>query len=535
MSDDWIDEAADAAHRLIDLARGDAEFRVRLGKLAARFVASFGASRLSNLPVSPEPPEQSDGRRTVEEAPSRPDAEPSVGLGSNPSEAETVDLADSEQNGRPGPRLELTLGQARPDLLALPPRSSSALHLPGDEEVLERIEAHARLKAEGALWSVRRLQLKGAGADFFEEIAPVDREIKDRAREVGFCRLWMNVPEFEVPARADLMDELSEGFEALADAAALTRSLLEGDESLRPHFERSLDLLAEAQSATRRAAQQVGRIDDPDQFATYNWLRDTTSARHYYIRRHMRADDPADLNNLRALRDQIAEVAKAARSGLRADRSREGVLKRLNYHVKRVKQGSIDPDHQRKKLVEAVDELVAAGVPPSDVEIRDALLPIADDLPEPDDSHRGFALAVRELDRYLASRPPDDESDPEPEPPTAEVAEVARLLRGRNLVMIGGYRRPAAQEALEDALQLGALDWIATREHESIAPFEARVARPEVAAVLLAIRWSSHSFGDVKLFCDAHGKPLVRLPRGYNPNQVAVEILAQCSDRLAED
>ena len=50
--------------------------------------------------------------------------------------------------------------------------------------------------------------------------------------------------------------------------------------------------------------------------------------------------------------------------------------------------------------------------------------------------------------------------------------------------------------------------------------------------VALAIRWASHSFGDVRAFCDRHGKPLVRLPGGYNPNQVATQILAQCSERL---
>ena len=62
--------------------------------------------------------------------------------------------------------------------------------------------------------------------------------------------------------------------------------------------------------------------------------------------------------------------------------------------------------------------------------------------------------------------------------------------------------------------------------------FEPYVARPEVALVLLAIRWSSHSFGDVKRFCDDHGKPMVRLPGGYGVNQVAAQILAQCGERL---
>ena len=73
---------------------------------------------------------------------------------------------------------------------------------------------------------------------------------------------------------------------------------------------------------------------------------------------------------------------------------------------------------------------------------------------------------------------------------------------------------------------------VATREHQSIEGFEAYIARADVAVVLLAIRWSSHSFGDIKAFCDRHGKPLVRLPAGYHPNQVALQVVSQCSGRL---
>jgi hypothetical protein len=48
-----------------------------------------------------------------------------------------------------------------------------------------------------------------------------------------------------------------------------------------------------------------------------------------------------------------------------------------------------------------------------------------------------------------------------------------------------------------------------------------------VTTVLLAIRWSSHSYGEVRDFCEKHGKLFVRLPGGYNPNQVAHQILLQ--------
>jgi hypothetical protein len=94
-------------------------------------------------------------------------------------------------------------------------------------------------------------------------------------------------------------------------------------------------------------------------------------------------------------------------------------------------------------------------------------------------------------------------------------------------VLIGGERRPDAYAALKSAFGLKELIWVETREHEPTELFEPFVARDEVALVLLAIRWSSHSYTDVRQYCGKYDKPLVRLPGGYNPNQVAFQVLQQ--------
>jgi hypothetical protein len=182
-------------------------------------------------------------------------------------------------------------------------------------------------------------------------------------------------------------------------------------------------------------------------------------------------------------------------------------------------------------MMEVVEEIVAQGMPPSSPKLRELLLPIIDDLPCGDELP-GFRRVLREIDHYLATRPLSS-ACPVSQVTTAEVSEAARLLSGRSAVLIGGTRRPQAQEALRTALGLEDLVWIGTREHQSIRGFERTIARTDVAAVLLAIRWSSHAFGDVKLFCDRYRKPLVRLPGGYNPSQVAAQILAQCGERLS--
>jgi hypothetical protein len=68
-----------------------------------------------------------------------------------------------------------------------------------------------------------------------------------------------------------------------------------------------------------------------------------------------------------------------------------------------------------------------------------------------------------------------------------------------------------------------------------VSAFDPAIARPDVALGLLAIRWSGHAFGDVNHSCDRLGKPLVRLPSGDSPNQVAAPIEFQCGDRFRGD
>ncbi len=113
-----------------------------------------------------------------------------------------------------------------------------------------------------------------------------------------------------------------------------------------------------------------------------------------------------------------------------------------------------------------------------------------------------------------------------------EVQRVSEILRGRSVLMIGGEARLNAHKALEDALGVKDVIWLATNKHDSFKSFEPYVVRQDVAVVLLLLRWASHSFGNVADICRRYGKPLVRLPGGYGPNQVAMQILAQSGERL---
>jgi hypothetical protein len=350
----------------------------------------------------------------------------------------------------------------------------------------------------------------------------------DWANRLTDCFFWMSSSQASQQADISLLDDAGGCFESLAEALAIVWGLSNEHPGNPKVWERTLPLLAEAQSALRVALQRLGAPNDPEQVEVFDWLKASAARQHVYIKRFMRADELADPTRWS---DLLARIESLASSG-QLSRQASAQIERVREHVKRL-QGNERNDQDWPAIISAVDEIVAEGVPPSNREIRELLLPVIDELPERDELPDGFRLVLREIDRFLGTRPSPTQSSVSHEP-SAEAKEVARLLAGRSILLIGGNRRREAQDALRKALGLLDLVWIETKEHQSIDAFEPLIARPDVALVLLAIRWSSHAFGDVKQFCDRHGKLLVRLPGGYSPNQVAVQILSQCSEQLAE-
>ncbi|MGD0900404.1 MAG: hypothetical protein ABR915_21435, partial [Thermoguttaceae bacterium] len=230
----------------------------------------------------------------------------------------------------------------------------------------------------------------------------------------------------------------------------------------------------------------------------------------------------------RDLQERIGDLDAQIEAIRKQEKQRVNLLGKGKYHARRIMEGHGSAEDW-KKVVGAVESLVSDGIPPSNSDIRDMLVPIIDEMPELE-IPPGFQGVLVEIDRYLATQvPPSTAITKEV---SGEVQEVATLLEDKGMLIIGGERRPHAYEALKSTFRLKELIWIPTREHESADQFEPYVARPEVAAVLLAIRWTSHSYGEVRDFCLKHGKEFYRLPGGYNPNQVAHQILQQRGEQV---
>lgn len=145
-------------------------------------------------------------------------------------------------------------------------------------------------------------------------------------------------------------------------------------------------------------------------------------------------------------------------------------LDRIRQHSERIRDGKQD-EQDWSEIIQTVAELVSDGMPPSTRELRELLLPIIDLVPDMDEPPRGFRLVLREIDRFLAAGAIPAESAVHHEP-AAEVKEVARLLGGKCVVLIGGMRRREAQQTLKRSFDLDSLLWIETKEHQAVETFE---------------------------------------------------------------
>lgn len=431
-----------------------------------------------------------------------------------------AELADAIQ------QLRTNLGAARAPVLPPAPLS--------DESLLETCIKRFELRAEGCAWNLqRRRMLEETGTDFRLDIAPLDQQIVDRAREMpGGCWMWMCRPEAPVPRPED-MDLARCCYENAAHATRLVASMCQSHDAESGAYTRALGLMAESLSALRVILEGIGAASDEDQSNAFEWLRRETYQRSIYIQRHMRLEDPADPSRYHECAERMNEIEQDLESQRRSERERKSGLKKLEYHLKKSSEDGPGQCLQHwGKVDEVISHLLRSGMKASNTALRDRLIDYVDSIPEEAALGAETRSLLEEIDRYLSARDAPGQVDEVLPAWNAEVDALRPVLGGKAIVLIGGDERRRSSERLREAFQLSRIDWQASRAHQSHYLFEPAIRREDVAAVLLAIRWSSHSYTEVSHLCEQHGKPFVRLPGGYHPNRVARCIIEQAGSRL---
>jgi len=432
---------------------------------------------------------------------------------------------ERQQNGaqqEEPPAVEVAQGQYTFTPSVNPAQERLQFHI----DTVQELAAVFRAKSRAAEWSAeaRRRGLVNAGQP------PPEVSI---AIEGADERLWMCKTELVHRFNDETWERLQTACSNVAEVLDFLRIVMLTKPIEQGRLAEALRFVAEAQAIVRTVFFVVRDSPDPDQALVHSLLRDLTREFRVYIPKFMKLNDtPSTLEE-----ESFPQRLVAAYSILRDRQQQEKMI----YEARTSLYDNLSyiQESQQKDIVgywllvyDSIETLITVGaIQPSNKDLRTALLPLLEWRPEGLMPGPGVSQVLREIDRYLESQEASADQNTAPPRLTPEVRAVSSLLRGQQIVLIGGNRRVEHEERLVEAFELSGITWLEGFDH-SHTDYEKDITRKEVALVLLAIRWASHEAGAVRQYCQAHGKPLVLLPAGYNANQVAVQILEQAGERL---
>jgi hypothetical protein len=480
------DFAVVVEHLLVDSAACH-DLRHRLGRIATYILTVIGQLDEGECDAAEEVPVlNAQGESSV--------------CSNDGEEKEVLDVSSPEQSSQLSPTLV-----------------ESVRHC-GLETDLGIIAERCALKAEACRWAAERQGLIVGAATSWDNIQERDGQLIKRAKAFGNCYLWMCRPRESASSNSSQFEELARCFELLSQGALLVQQVHKDSALSKLYSDAAVRLLAEAQSALRVAVLCVNEKADIDQLSVFVWLKEFAAEKGIYIERYMRVSDPAAPEMAGELLGRVEEVRLRLEESQAKQKRWSKLLGKVRHKVSLIQREPSDREGNWQILVDTVAELLADRLPPSNRELRELLVPIIDGLPDDECLRERLKPVLCEIHRFrkrdLAPR------QHIPVEPTSVVTEVARRLRNRSLVIIGGRHKADAHRAIKEAFGLHELDWVETKPHQALQRFEPHVARTGVAAVVLAIRWASHSFGGVKKFCQRYNVPFVRLTAGYSPNQL---------------
>ncbi len=395
---------------------------------------------------------------------------------------------------------------------------------------LSMVVKRCRLKAKSCRLFVQRRAAFGNPAAEQDRQASIDRMIA-QAKSLPNCFLWVFWRDKEPPDDEQL-EVIAQNYEALAECADLCEAIVRSPTRVeQSDFTKALQMMAEASSALRHALHQTWLTEpDVDQNEAHTWLRQETQARQVFIQRYMRLADPADPCSAVTLLEQVRWFRDAIERRKNRAASIDSLFKKVRYHVRRlVNRAGNDDDCVR--INDGVQALLAQGIEPDDGRLRDALAGLTVEsfsITTPAGPGVRAVLGARQRrSRHAVSQEPLEPRW------SARVLEARDLLKGSSIVVVGGDDRPEAVGRLQEAFELGDVEWVSLTEHGSTDPLRAPIHRPGTRLVIVLAKLTGHQHADkAREFAREANVPVVTMRSGYNPEQVAEQVLQQAGERL---
>ncbi len=349
-------------------------------------------------------------------------------------------------------------------------------------------------------------------------------EARVQAEKWPKCSLWM-LDMLSLSRAVPVWEDLAGGYCTAADAAEFLQIATDPTSKAEPdQVLAALNLAAEAQSLLFSAVIDTNNArPDADQIQLYVTVRELAAARGTYIHRYLRREDRVDPRTWPDLRKRIATAMEPFMAFQKKAGNTKKILANLKFKLKKALADGLNKYDEWPRVMELLDEAVGGGIAPNHPELRDALIPVIDSLPEDVMVPVNVSAIVREIDRHLAS------TNGKP-PPSARSLSENDSLRGRSAVLIGGRLREGERVEIIRAFGLTDLIWI--EPDRGLAEVEQLIASPEIAAVLFAVRWAGHDFPDIRRLAATYAKRLVRLPGGYSVDAIDSQLQTQPESSL---
>ncbi len=287
------------------------------------------------------------------------------------------------------PLHELTLGRSRPTVIGAEPIGEISSLVDARSGEIGAISASCRSKAEAARWAAERQRRIREGYGWTDQDGPNDRAVVEWAERLSDAFYWANATDSAALPDIAVLDLVGGCFETVAEALDFAKE--EQDRHRGKGVERALKLVAEAQSALRQSLRNLRASEDPDQLAVHEWVRTTAAQSRVFLKRFMRADDLADPAAWPGL---LARIEAAAGSGPQSE-SQRAILDDLRLRIEQIRGQGQGKSVDWHVVIERVGDALNAGVPPSNRELREVLLPVIDDVSDEEDLSPGFRLVVR--------------------------------------------------------------------------------------------------------------------------------------------
>jgi len=407
---------------------------------------------------------------------------------------------------------------------------------------LERIAMRCRIKAIACRHQTLRQNQERDTPEEFESRQKMN-ELIAKAKAIPDCFLWMFFRK-GLPTSDRQLKLIAQCYEAVADTAELCHAIEPidswPDEELVPE---ALQLLSTTSSALRVSLEETWLTQpDIDQNEVHQWLKLVTAEHRYHVRHHMQLNDPANPEtDSPAAQLQAREMLSQLREQRARREQAERLMKKATYHAQKIRDAAESPydeelpDHDCQRVNEAVDALVELDPHGLDGMIRE-LTAIA--LPTLFSNgvelhERMVAAAAQRATNPKPSDTPDDAGAPQRRSWSDDVLRVRELFDGGQIVVVGGEPRRDAIERMIDAFGLDRVEWPELTEHGSAEPMRAPISHPRTRLVVVLIKLTGHEHADrARDLARQAAVPLVHMPAGYNPEQIAAEVLNQASAQL---